>query len=348
MMGSGSRIAKIASFVRTDGPVNLHDSLRKRATTRIVERIDLTKVRHKPLSLLRQEAKRIVEQFLDVEAPTLPRAEREQIAEEALSDVLGFGPLDELFQDEKINEFMVLAHDQVIRRDEESWLPVNTKFRDKDQYRSLLEKIVAQGEPVVSNMEGLKMPTTAAFDVKLLNGFRVLGVLPPTVLDHPPLAVFTRVSRPAKVSSPSMAKAIPSPLPAANSAARPSPLPTKTLTQTPLGLGKPAPRPAPSPAKKSNAVDFDMPVVDDLEAEQTAMTMRMLDPVEHCRATILDKLRKKLALAGVTDVRVIPMNELTRVVAMYVQEFDAEEQIGLEKADQERLTLEILVAIKRP
>lgn len=343
MMGSGSRIAKSASFVRTDGPVNLHDSLRKRATARVVERIDLAKSRHKPLSLLRQEAKRIVEQFLDTEAPTLPRPERDQIVEETLADVLGYGPLEELFHDEKTDEFMVLGHDQVIRRDRDHWLPVNTKFRDKDQYRLLLEKVVAQGEPIVSDMQGLTTASAAAFDVKLLNGFRVVGVLPPAVLDHPPLAVFTRVSRPAKVAAPAAAKAAPAPLPA-------RPAATKPLNQTPLGLGKPAPRvaPAPPPVRKSNAVDFDLPAGEDVEAEQTAMTMRMLDPVEHCRVMILDKLRKKLAAAGVTDVRVIPMNELTRVVAMYVQEFDAEEGLGLEKGDQERLTLEILVAIKRP
>jgi hypothetical protein len=356
MAGSGSPLSKSNSVRGTPGLGNGHDALKKRAVARVTERIDLAKSRHKPISLVRQEAKRVVEVFLDQEAGTLHRSEREKMTEQVLAEVLGFGPLDELFGNDKVTEFMVLAHDQVISRDRDAWLPLNTKFRDKEQYRATLEKVVAQGEPAAPPPEGAKPGPPAGFDVKLMNGFRAVGVLPPTVLDQPPLAVFTRV-----VKAPSGLTPTPPPRSGIMAVAqRPQPLeqpksglfPQKggavphPVRATPLGMGATV---RPQQGKPwTGTIDFNAgQAAANSDAEQTALTLRMTDPFEYYRDHLTQKLIGRLSSAGVYDLSALPMGELSRVVGMYVKEFNDEEKLGLEKADQDRLTLEILVAMKK-
>ena len=114
------------------------EDLRKRATTRLAERIDLTKSKFKPLSLLRQDARRILDQLLDQDAPTMGREDRDKFVDEILAQSQGFGPLEELFRDESVTEFMTMAFNQIISRKGESWLPTSVQFRDAEQYRQIL------------------------------------------------------------------------------------------------------------------------------------------------------------------------------------------------------------------
>src|SRR5579883_2883836 len=75
------------------------DDLRKRAHARLAERVDIGRSRHKPVSLLRQEARRVLDLFLDIEVPGWPKPDRDRFVEEVIGEVLGLGPLDELFRD---------------------------------------------------------------------------------------------------------------------------------------------------------------------------------------------------------------------------------------------------------
>ena len=83
---------------------------------------------------------------------------------------------------------MVLAHNQVIARKGDVWLPTSVHFRDPDHYRRTLARLAGQGEPPFTPGRSRR----AAIDVRLANGFRVVAVLPPAVLDQPPVAVFVR------------------------------------------------------------------------------------------------------------------------------------------------------------
>jgi hypothetical protein len=71
------------------------------------------------------------------------------------------------------------------------------------------------------------------------------------------------------------------------------------------------------------------------------------DPLALHRKRIIEKLITKMASLGVYDVRRVEVTELRRVVAAYVAEYCAKENIYLSDTDQGRLQLEILTAMQR-
>jgi hypothetical protein len=186
---AGSAITQSVNITRLIG--SPQDMARK-AHALLADRFAPAKVRHKPLSILRQEARRTLENLFDTEFPIVKKPDRDRMIEDILSEAIGFGPLEELFRDEGNVEIMVLAANQVIARKGEAWLPTSVRFKDATQMRDYLQKLASGGEPVAAGPQ-----PGGAFDVKLANGFRVIGVLPPAVLDQPPLAVFVRGEPPA-------------------------------------------------------------------------------------------------------------------------------------------------------
>ena len=89
----------------------MHD-LRRRLHGRIAERIDPVRNRYKPLSLLRREATRVIEQYFDTECPLLTRSERDGLITEIIAGAPGVGPLEELFRDPAVCEILILSGDR--------------------------------------------------------------------------------------------------------------------------------------------------------------------------------------------------------------------------------------------
>jgi hypothetical protein len=169
------------------------DEIHKRVLARLLESHDPAKARHKPLALLLPELRRQLDQLIEQEAgPFFAQNDREKFIEEILVDVPGTGPLEDIFNDETVTEFLVLNHDKIIRRDGDGWLPVTAQFHDRKHYRQTLRKIFAEseqiGEPVRTG--------DGAFDGRLPNGFRVIAIVPPSVLEQPALVLFRRERHP--------------------------------------------------------------------------------------------------------------------------------------------------------
>jgi hypothetical protein len=291
------------------------DELRKKAHARLAERIDFGRSRHKPISLFRQEARRVLDLLFEVEVPGWPKADRDRLAEDVLAETLGLGPLEELFRDDATSEFMVLAHNQVIARKGDVWMPTSVHFRDADHYRRTLTRMAEQGEPSAPAPQPV-----AAVDAKLSNGFRVIAVLPPPVLDQQPVAVFVRGNPP--------------PAATAN-----RPTPTSVTVTSPARRSVPEPPPTASGAFRGAGRDPGGP--------SGTKSTGMLDPLAKVRQRITERLIKQLAAAGLFDLGRIPPAELHRVVAASVDAFVGLERISFDSATRDQLTLEILAGINR-
>lgn len=303
-------------------PAAAREDLRKRAATRLAERIDLAKSRFKPLSLLRQDARRVIDQLLDQDAPTMGREDRDKFVDEILAQSQGFGPLEELFRDESVTEFMTMAFNQVISRKSESWLPTSVQFRDADLYRQVLAGF-AEHDPLRTSA------VPSGYDATLPNGFRVVGILPPAILEQPPLAVFTRGSVPtvvAKAASGTIA------MPNAKSGA----------ISAPSSGSFPAP-----PAPTSGSINFNATTRPGAGGSSSSLSARLPDPFERLKQRVIERLVTRLAAAGVNDLSQLPKQDLQKVVGMYVQEFSSIENLNLDESIQGRLTLEILTAMNR-
>src|SRR5688572_9575255 len=88
------------------------EEMRRKACHRLSTTYDPARNRKKPVSLQRQESRRSLEQFLDLEYPNLSKYDRTRLIDDALADAIGLGPLEELFRDESVQEILILAPHQ--------------------------------------------------------------------------------------------------------------------------------------------------------------------------------------------------------------------------------------------
>jgi hypothetical protein len=298
----------------------LPPDLRRRAHARLAERIDPARVRHKPLSLLRQEARRALDQFLDAECVISNRAERDRLAEDLLAEAAGCGPLEELFRDEAVREILALAPAQVICRRNDAWLPTSARFRDAEQYLAVLSRFAETGEPCVPGSA-----PAGGFDVRLGNGFHLMAILPPAVMGQAPLALFVR----GAAARPSAGSVIISAPQAAPSGVVPVP---SGVVPAPSGHRSGA-RPGLPAAPPRATTDSD--------------TLPVIDPAARLRQRLTERIITKFAAAGMYDLNQIPLPELRKIVLAHVQEFCHVERLGYDAARQEMIALEILAGMNR-
>lgn len=208
------------------------DALKTRLLTRLEDRLDPSASKRMPASLLRQSLRTFTEQLADVEARSLPRADRDRLVEEVLAELLGYGPLEELFKDPTVREVLVAGpHAVIARREMGNWLPTSIKFRDETHLLAALDRLATHADPV-----GGVTTSVNLFDLKLPNGFRAVGVVPPPALGHPATVAFIRIdptnAAPGETPTPSSAAAdVPTT----------SPKPGSHLTGPPEGSGERSP-----------------------------------------------------------------------------------------------------------
>ncbi len=327
-MASPSTIQPGGSLVGRSNPLAAVDLPRK-ALGLLTERFPLAKVKHKPLSILRQEGRRALEQYLEAETPWIPKAERDRVIEDVLGYAPGFGALEELFRDEANREIQVLGFAQIIARKGEAWLPTSIRFRDDAHYRTYLKKLLDVGEAVVPSGGA-----NGAYDVKLSNGFRLIAVCPPDVLDLPPMAVFIRSAGPASGVTPTPAP----PISRSGSLANAPRTPSESGGSSVLGMNVPMRNPAtPSTIGLSRDVAITPAPIGSFDRR---------DPLNSIRTRVRERIVRKCAAAGVFDLTVIAKPELQKIIFAHVEELNAAEQLGLNDQTLQILTLEILAALR--
>lgn len=296
--------------------------VRRRAHARLSEKIDPARCRHKPLSILRAEARRLVEAQLDADAPSLSEVERGRLTEDVLAETVGVGPLEELFRDETVQEILVANPHQVLARRFGRWVPTTARFRDAEQLRAVLARFGAVGELLTGGPD-----PTAAVDVRLTNGFRVVAVLPPESAGLPPVALFARGPSPgsgAWTGSPSGLTAVP--------AARSGVVPVVRSAAVRNPLSRPSPPTEVTASQPTPLLDVIMPAPDSFAQTRQRITERMVAAMAARRVYDLDR---------------IALPDLRRIVLAHVIEYCEAEKLAFDDGLKERLALEILAGMNR-
>lgn len=319
-----------ASTGRRSGPIAFpqtsYDAVKKRVLGKLEDRLDMSASKRMPQSLLRQSLRQHAEHIVEQEARGFAKADRDRLIDEVLSEVLGYGPVEELFADPSVREIMVTGPGTVIaRREQGQWLPTSVKFRDESHVRATLDRIASHADTV-----GQVMTSVATFDMKLPNGFRVLAVIPPEALGQPATVAFVRETPIPGIAPKDVGSAFPGlPSTASTSNGTLKTIPN-SVTASPRATGSglvstPPPRTSP--------------------IEQTPPGAH--DPLARYRARLLERLLTKFASLGLYDVRRLDVNELRRIISAYITEYMEAEKIYLSDSDQGRLTLEILTSLRK-
>ena len=173
----GSSISRLSSpsMGGNTGNGKNYDELKRQIHSKLVERLDFTRVRDLSSEAMRRDIRRVIEHLCDTENPLLNRIEREKLIEEVLDETLGFGPLEILLKDPTISDILVNGPHKVYVERRGKLEKTEVKFRDSDHLLQIIDRIVSKVGRRVDE-------TSPMVDARLPDGSRVNAVIPPISL----------------------------------------------------------------------------------------------------------------------------------------------------------------------
>jgi pilus assembly protein CpaF len=131
---------------------------------------------------LRHRVRRKIEENIAAERVPLARAERQEVVDELLAEVLGYGPIEEFLNDPTVTEVMVNGHRNIYIERYGKILKTDKRFRDDGHLRRIIQKIVGQ--------VGRRVDESSPYvDARLPDGSRVNVILPPLSVRGPALTI---------------------------------------------------------------------------------------------------------------------------------------------------------------
>ncbi len=123
-----------------------------------------------------------VTEQLAIDRTPLTREERRQIVREITDDILGYGPLEPLLQDDSVTEVMVNAFDRVYVERAGKIEKTSAGFVDNSHLLRIIDKIVSQVGRRIDE-------SSPMVDARLPDGSRVNAIIPPLSLRGPTLTI---------------------------------------------------------------------------------------------------------------------------------------------------------------
>ncbi|HWQ45483.1 MAG TPA: CpaF family protein [Longilinea sp.] len=164
-----------------------YQDLKNRVQTKLLAGLDPSMDVSK-LTEVRRTIQELFEQILNEENIVLSRPERARLFEQIAAEILGFGPLQPLLEDESITEIMVNGAKNIYVERKGKILRVPLTFESNDHVMRIIERIVA---PM-----GRRVDESSPYvDARLPDGSRVNAVIPPISLVGPVLTIrkFARI-----------------------------------------------------------------------------------------------------------------------------------------------------------
>src|SRR3982074_343674 len=168
------------------------DELKRIIHSKLVEKLDLSRVSDLAGDTLRREIPRVVERLCDTENPLLNRMERERLIDEVLDETFGFGPLEVLLKDPTISDILVNGPFKVFVERRGKLEKTDVKFRDNEQLLQIIDRIG-------SKVGGRVDETSPMVDARLPDGSRVNAIIPPLALDGCSMSIRRFGSNPLKL-----------------------------------------------------------------------------------------------------------------------------------------------------
>jgi pilus assembly protein CpaF len=168
------------------------DDLKRLIHSKLVDKLDLSRVSDLQGDTLRREIRLVVERLCDTENPLLNRMERERLIDEVLDETFGFGPLEMLLKDPTVSDILVNGPFKVYVERRGKLEKTEVKFRDNDHLMQIIDRIVSKVGRRVDE-------TTPLVDARLPDGSRVNAVIQPIALDGASLSIRRFGANPLKL-----------------------------------------------------------------------------------------------------------------------------------------------------
>jgi pilus assembly protein CpaF len=141
---------------------------------------------------LKQKINVIITKHIEEESLNMTSNEKKKIKEELLNEIIGFGPITGLLEDDSVTEIMVNGPDHVYIERKGKLVLTDAKFKNDNHVLHVIKKIVSplgrridEGSPMV--------------DARLPDGSRVNAIIPPLAIDGPSITIRKFSEDPFKV-----------------------------------------------------------------------------------------------------------------------------------------------------
>ena len=164
------------------GTNELHTDLKVELHQRLLGLINLSALEKMSRAQIEEEVGDIVLEELDKQRHALNHAERKQLVDDVLDELLGLGPIEPLLKDTTITDILVNGYNNVFVERYGVLEPSAVRFKDERHLIRIIQKIVsAVGRRVDES--------SPMVDARLADGSRVNAVVPPLALDGSLLSI---------------------------------------------------------------------------------------------------------------------------------------------------------------
>lgn len=165
----------------TSSGQSTYQDLKTRVQTKLLASLDPT-VDVSKAGEVRKTIQDLFDQILAEESFVLTRPERARLFEQIVAEILGFGPLQPLLEDESVTEIMVNGAKNIYVERKGKLHRVPMAFEDNSHVMRIIERIVS---PL-----GRRIDESSPYvDARLPDGSRVNAVIPPISLVGPVLTI---------------------------------------------------------------------------------------------------------------------------------------------------------------
>jgi len=168
------------------------ENLKRRIHSKLVDKLDLTRVGEMEGDTLRREIRLVVEHLCDSEESFLNRNERERLIDEVLDETFGLGPLELLLKDPTISDILINGPRNVYVERNGVMEKTSVVFRDNKHLLQIIDRIVSKVGRRVDEV-------CPMVDARLPDGSRVNAIIPPLALDGASVSIRRFGSNPLKL-----------------------------------------------------------------------------------------------------------------------------------------------------
>lgn len=167
-------------------PDDPHIAIKEKIHTRLVKEIDAEFLEGtsspEDRQRLGREVEKVAATVLAEEPLPLIRSEKARIISEVIDDVMGFGPITPLLEDDSVTEIMVNGPEMIYVERGGRIERARVRFRDTDHVMHIIERIVS---PLGRRID----EASPMVDARLPDGSRVNAVIPPISLVGPCITI---------------------------------------------------------------------------------------------------------------------------------------------------------------
>ncbi len=152
------------------------EELKQRIHSKLVDKLDLSRVGDLQGDVLRREIRLVVEHLCDTEDTLLNRNERERLIDEVLDETFGLGPLEALLKDTTISDILINGPKNVYVERRGKMEKTNVTFRDDNHLMQIIDRIISKVGRRVDE-------TCPMVDARMPDGSRFNAIIRPLALD---------------------------------------------------------------------------------------------------------------------------------------------------------------------